>query len=209
MVLSTTGLQEGDFTLLRVLKNNVMQDMLSLTASGSPDIAQGSLNIGHTAGLQTQLTAKATTAALSAAVDSLGAEIDTGDTSVSAVTANALGSAVASLGDAVGLKASQVDLTSLASATQAGFTAVNTNAGALGTLVNDGYSTLEASIATRAARGDLLATNAALEATTASTQTSLDSLTLAVSGKQGLIGDTLFAGGTQHQREFRRGHSAA
>ena len=96
MPLSTTGLQEGDFTTLRVLKNGVMQDVLSLTASGSPDITLGSLVIAHTAGLQTQLNAKATTAALSAAAESLGAEIDALETGITAV-----GAAVASLGATV------------------------------------------------------------------------------------------------------------
>ena len=105
MPLSTTGLHEGDFTLLRVLKNNVMQDVLSLTAGGSPDIPLGSLSIAHTAGLQTQLNAKATTAALSAAVESLGGEIDVLETGTTAVAA-----AVASLGAAVATKAAQSEL---------------------------------------------------------------------------------------------------
>jgi hypothetical protein len=103
MPLSTTGLHEGDFTILRVLKNGVMQDVLSLTASGSPDIPLGSLTVAHTAGLQTQLNAKATTAALSTAAESLGAEIDVLETGVSAV-----GAAVASLGAAVDLKQDRI-----------------------------------------------------------------------------------------------------
>ena len=87
MPLSTTGLQEGDFTTLRVLKNGVMQNVLSLTASGSPDIPLGGLIVAHTAGLQTQLNAKATTSALSAAAQSLGGEIDALETGVTAVGA--------------------------------------------------------------------------------------------------------------------------
>ena len=107
MPLSTTGLQEGDFTLLRVLKNNVMQDVLSLTTSGSPDFPLGSITIDQTAGLQSQLNAKATTAALSAAAKGLGGEIDALDVGVTAVA-----TAVASLGAVVASKASQSDLSS-------------------------------------------------------------------------------------------------
>ena len=105
MPLSTTGFLEGDFTTLRVLKNGVMQDVLSLAAAGSPDISLGSLTVAHTAGLQTQLNAKATTAALSAAAESLGGEIDALETGVTAV-----GAAVASLGAAVATKAAQASL---------------------------------------------------------------------------------------------------
>jgi hypothetical protein len=105
MPLSTTGLQEGDFTTLRILKNGVMQDVLSLTASGSPDIPLGSLNIGHTTGLQTQLNAKATTTALSAVAESLGGEIDVLEAGVTAV-----GAAVSSLGAVVATKAAQSEL---------------------------------------------------------------------------------------------------
>ncbi len=101
MPLSTNGLQEGDFTLLRVLKNGVLQDVLSLTASGSPDISLGSLVIDHTSGLQAQLNEKASTAALT----SLAAEIATLDEGVTA-----LGGAVVSLGAAVATKAAQGDL---------------------------------------------------------------------------------------------------
>jgi type VI protein secretion system component VasK len=101
MPLSTTGLQEGDFTVLRVLKNGVMQDVLSLTATGSPDIPLGSLSIALTNGLQTQLNAKATTAALSAAAESLGAELDSVEAQVSA-----LSDTLAAVGAAVDTKAS-------------------------------------------------------------------------------------------------------
>ena len=66
---------EGDFTILRVLKNGVMQDVLSLTASGNVDIPLGSLVIGHTSGLQTQLNGKASTSALNATADSLEAGV--------------------------------------------------------------------------------------------------------------------------------------
>ena len=52
MPLSTNGLQEGDFTALRVLKNGILQDVLSLTSSGSPDIPLGSLSIAQMSGLQ-------------------------------------------------------------------------------------------------------------------------------------------------------------
>ncbi len=87
MPLSANGLQEGDFTLLRVLKNGVLQDVLSLTASGTPDISLGSLVVGHTSGLQTKLNSKASTAALT----SIATEIDT------------LEEGATALGDAVGL----------------------------------------------------------------------------------------------------------
>ena len=96
MPLSFNGLQEGDFTALRVLKNGVMQDVLSLTAAGSPDIPSDSLSIAQMAGLQAQLNAKATIAALTAAADSLGGEIDALDVSVSAV-ANAVSATSAAL----------------------------------------------------------------------------------------------------------------
>ncbi len=82
MPLSNTGLNEGDFTLLRVLKNGIMQDVLSLTASGAPDIADGSISVSQVNGLQTQLNSKAATATLSLAVESITAEIDSLETSV-------------------------------------------------------------------------------------------------------------------------------
>ena len=132
MPLSNTGLNEGDFTLLRVLKNNVMQDVLSLTASGSPDIPLGSLAIGHTAGLQAQLNAKASTSALNAAADSLGAEVDSVEAGVAA-----LGTVVASLGAAVGTKAAQTSLDA----------------------TNASVNVLEASLATKAAQCALDLTN--------------------------------------------------
>ena len=155
MPLSTTGLHEGDFTLLRVLKNNVMQDVLSLTAAGSPDIPLGSLIVGHTAGLQTQLNAKATTAALSAVAESLGAEIDALETGVTAV-----GAAVASLGAAVAAKAAQSELDASNGAINVAYANIN----ALGESLNNGYTTLEAILA-------LKASQAALDFTTASTYT--------------------------------------
>ena len=96
MPLSTTGLQEGDFTALRVLKNGIMQDVLSLTSSGSPDIALNSLSIGQMSGLQAQLNSKATTATLTATAESLGGEIDALDVGVSAV-ANAVSATSAAL----------------------------------------------------------------------------------------------------------------
>ena len=105
MPLSTNGLQEGDFTALRVLKNGILQDVLSLTAAGAPDIPLGSLSIAQMSGLQAQLNAKATTAALSAAAEALGGEIDALDVGVGAVA-----TAVASLGAAVATKAAQSDL---------------------------------------------------------------------------------------------------
>ena len=100
MPLSTTGLQEGDFTALRVLKNGILQDVLSLTASGSPDIPLGSLSIAQMSGLQSQLNAKATTFALSVVAEALGGEINTLEVGVGAVA-----TAVASLGAAVASKA--------------------------------------------------------------------------------------------------------
>jgi hypothetical protein len=108
MPLSTNGLQEGDFTLLRVLKNGILQDVLSLTASGTPDISQGSLVIGHTSGLQTQLNAKASTTALT----SLATEIDILEDGVGALgnAVGVIGSTVVSLGAAVEAKAAQVSL---------------------------------------------------------------------------------------------------
>ena len=73
--------------------------MLTLTASGSPDIPLGGLVIGHTAGLQAQLNAKASTSALNAAAESLAAEIDSVEAQVSA-----LGDTLTAVGAAVDLK---------------------------------------------------------------------------------------------------------
>jgi hypothetical protein len=153
MVLSATGLREGSFTRLSVLKNGIMQDVLSLTASGVPDISLGSLVVGHTSGLQTQLNSKASTAALT----SLVTEIDTLAEGVGALggAVGVLGSTVVSLGAAVATKAD-------AAVVQQGFTATNSNVGALGTLVNNGYTTLEAGLATKAAQIDLAGTVAIL-----------------------------------------------
>ncbi len=105
MPLSANGLQEGDFTFLRVLKNGVLQDVLSLTASGTPDISLGSFVIGHTSGLQTQLNSKASTAALT----SLATEIDTLEVDVTALgdAAAVVAAAVTGLGAAVATKAAQ------------------------------------------------------------------------------------------------------
>ena len=116
MVLSSTGLIEINATTLRVLKNGQLVDVLTLTASGSPDLPLGGLSIAQTAGLQSQLNAKATTAALSLAAESLGAEIDVVEAGVTAV-----GVAVASLGAAVATKASQaaLDATTTTVATKA------------------------------------------------------------------------------------------
>ena len=104
MPLSTTGLQEGDFTALRVLKNGQLVDVLTLTAGGSPDLPVGGLSIAQTAGLQSQLNAKASITALTAAAESLGGEIDALDVGVSAVA-----TAVAGLGAAVALKQNLID----------------------------------------------------------------------------------------------------
>jgi peptidoglycan hydrolase-like amidase len=123
MPLSTTGLQEGDFTALRVLKDGVMQDVLSLTAV-SPDIPLGSLSIAQTSGLQAQLNAKATTAALTAAAESLGGEIDVVEAGVTAVATAVAGlstvvdskadaSALSAINAAVAAKASQVQLSAV------------------------------------------------------------------------------------------------
>jgi hypothetical protein len=155
MPLSTTGLQEGDFTVLRVLKNGVMQDVLSLTASGSTDTPLGSLVIEHIAGLQSQLNAKATTAALSLAAEALGTELDSVEAQVSAV-----GAAVASLGAAVATKAAQSELDASNGAINVAYANIN----ALGESLNNGYTTLEATLA-------LKASQAALDFTTASTYT--------------------------------------
>ena len=99
MPLSSTGLVEINATTLRVLKNGQLVDVLTLTASGSPDIPLGGLVIGHTAGLQAQLNAKATTAQLHATADSLAAEIDSVEAQVSA-----LGDTLIAVGGAVSLK---------------------------------------------------------------------------------------------------------
>ena len=82
-----------------------MQDVLSLTASGNVDIPVGSLVIGHTSGLQTQLNAKASTSALNAAADSIALEIDELDAGV-----GALGDTLSAVGAAVATKASQTSL---------------------------------------------------------------------------------------------------
>ena len=163
MPLSTTGLQEGDFTILRVLKNGVMQDVLSLTASRNVDIPLGSLVVGHTSGLQTQLNAKASTSALNAAADSLAQEID----SVEASTA-ALGTVVASLGAAVDAKAAQASL----DATNAAVNVAYANIDALGTSRNGGYSTLEASLRLKASEAALDFTNATVATKAAQSEVS-------------------------------------
>ncbi len=108
MPLSATGLREGSFTSLRVLKNGVMQDVLSLTSAGAPDIPLGSLSIAQMYGLQAQLNAKATIAALTAAADSLGGEIDALDVSVRAVA-----NAVSATSAALVAKASLVQLSAI------------------------------------------------------------------------------------------------
>jgi type VI protein secretion system component VasK len=117
-----------------VLKNGVMQDVLSLTASGSPDIPLGSLSIALTDGLQTQLNAKATTAALSAAAESLGAELDSVEAQVSA-----LGDTLAAVGAAVDTKA-----------TTASVNAVLTS-------LNNQYNTVSSLLGTRASQSAVTA----------------------------------------------------
>jgi hypothetical protein len=67
MPLSATGLREGSFTSLRVLKNGVMQDVLSLVGGASASSAE-------IEGLQSQLSLKASTSALSATAASIGAK---------------------------------------------------------------------------------------------------------------------------------------
>ena len=64
--------------------------------------------------------------------------------------------------------------------TNASVNVAYSNINALGTLINDGYSTLESSIATKASQINVDA--------------ALDSLTLAVGGKQDLIGQSLTLG---------------
>ena len=68
-----------------MLKGGRLVNVLTLTASGAPDLSLGSLVIGQTAGLQAQLNAKATTAALSATADSLSEEIDSVQVGVGAL----------------------------------------------------------------------------------------------------------------------------
>ena len=106
MPLSSNGLVEINATTLRVLRNGQLVDVLTLTAGGSPDLPLGGLSITQTAGLQSQLNAKASTAALSAAVEGLGAEIDGVETQVSAVGVgvSAVATAVAGLSAVVALK---------------------------------------------------------------------------------------------------------
>ena len=166
MPLSLNGLQEGDFTSLRVLTNNVMQDVLSLTAAGSPDIPLGSLTVAQTAGLQSQLNAKATTAALSAIASSLGGEIDVLEEGVAAV-----GAAVASLGAAVATKAAQseLDATNATLATKASQSDLSSAATTLTTNLNNVSSLL-------------------------GTRASSASVTAGLSLKQDLIGESLTLG---------------
>jgi hypothetical protein len=143
MPLSTTGLQEGDFTALRVLKNGVMQDVLSLTSAGAPDIPLGSLSVAQMSGLQAALNAKATTAALSLAAEALGGEIDTLEVGVGAVA-----TAVASLGAAVASKAdaSALSTTNALVDTKASLALVSATNTTLTTQLN----TLSAAFATKA-----------------------------------------------------------
>ena len=108
MVLSSTGLVEIDATTLRVLKNGQLVDVLTLTASGSPDLPLGGLVIGHAAGLQALLNAKASTSALNATADSLGREIDSVEAQVSA-----LGDTLSAVGAAVNTKATQSSVDAL------------------------------------------------------------------------------------------------
>jgi hypothetical protein len=183
MPLSTNGLQEGDFTLLRVLKNGVLQDVLSLTASGTPDISQGSLVVGHTSGLQTQLNAKASTTALT----SLATEIDTLDEGVTA-----LGSTVVSLSAVVASKASQGDLET-----------TNATVGVIGAAVDMLDATrvdMQAAIATKADSSALNAVSSTLTTQlntvssllgTRASASGLTALTAVVAGKQDNLGATL------------------
>jgi hypothetical protein len=175
MPLSTTGLQEGDFTLLRVLKDGVMQDVLSLV--GATDTPSGGLAIEQISGLQSQLDAKATLQALSLASEAIGAELDGVETQVSAV-----GAAVASLGQAVAAKAQQSELDQ----TNAALNVAYANINALGQSLNSGYSTLESSLR-------LKASQAALDFTTASTQTRLDDIRAIQTGMQASIAGTAAA----------------
>jgi hypothetical protein len=165
MPLSTNGLQEGDFTTLRVLKNGVLQDVLLLTSAGSPDLPADSIAIPLIAGLQAQLGLKASTAALSAAAEALGGEIDTLDVGVGAVA-----TAVASLGAAVASKAAQSDL-------------VKTDA-ALSTLTDNLFN------ATVSLNTNLSTVSAQLE-----TRASTASLSAGLAGKQDLLNDSLTLGG--------------
>ena len=164
MVLSSTGLVENNATTLRVLKNGQLVDVLTLTAGGSPDLPLGGLSIAQTAGLQSQLNAKATTAALSAAVGILGSEIDVLEAGVTAV-----GVAVASLGAAVATKASQAALdatttTVATKASQSGLDAANASVSALsGNLntvsssLNANFNTLSSLLGTRASQASVTA----------------------------------------------------
>ena len=79
--------------------NSQLVDVLTLMASGSPDLPLGGLVIGHTAGLQALLNAKASTSALNATAESLAAEIDSVEAQVSA-----LGDTLIAVGGAVSLK---------------------------------------------------------------------------------------------------------
>ncbi len=117
MVLSSTGLVEINATTLRVLKDGQLVDVLTLTSGGGPDAPLGNLVVGQISGLQTQLNAKASTAALSAAAVSLAAEIDTLEEDVSALgdAVTVVGTAVMGLGASVDTKASTTSVSALAS----------------------------------------------------------------------------------------------
>jgi hypothetical protein len=167
MPLSLNGLQEGDFTALRVLKNGVMQDVLSLTASGSPDIPLGSLSIAQMSGLQSQLNAKATTAALTAAAESLGGEIDVLDVSVGAVA-----TAVAGLSTVVGTKAAASALS-------------DTNA-----LVET-----KASVAMVSAINTSLSNQLNIVSQSLGSKASTTALTTGLAGKQDLLAESITLGG--------------
>jgi hypothetical protein len=174
MPLSTNGLQEGDFTTLRVLKNGVLQDVLSLTSSGSPDIPLGSLSIALVAGLQAQLGLKASTSALNATTASIGADIDGLEVSLGAVgsSVGALGSLVEGVVGAVATKAAQSDLVK----TDAALSTLSGNFLNVAASLATNLSTVSAQLATRASAVDV------------------ESLTRKYDAKQDLIDESLTMG---------------
>ena len=112
-MLSTTGLSEGVFTSLKVLRAGVLEDVLSI-AGAPPD----SVDINAVVGLQAALNSKATTTALNNAVSSIGDEIDALDVAKQDALDASSAPTVGSLTVAPAAGAAVVSLTSVDDATE-------------------------------------------------------------------------------------------
>ena len=148
MPLSATGLREGSFTSLRVLKNGVMQDVLSLAGGDSASSAQ-------IEDLQSQLSLKASTSALNATAASIGADLDGVEVALGVVgsTVSALGSLVGGVVGEVATKAAQSSLDK----TDASVSTVSTNLYNVAASLNANLNNVSTLLGTRASASSLTA----------------------------------------------------